>query len=53
MAQLFEFEKPIAELVVRIAEIQKFSADKGIDLSQEVATLEKSGTLEEGDLWKS
>ncbi|MDA8222411.1 acetyl-CoA carboxylase carboxyltransferase subunit alpha [Desulfosporosinus sp.] len=45
MAQLFEFEKPIAELVVRIAEIQKFSADKGIDLSQEVATLEKKVAL--------
>ncbi|AFQ44761.1 acetyl-CoA carboxylase carboxyltransferase subunit alpha [Desulfosporosinus meridiei] len=41
MAQLFEFEKPIAELEHRISELQKFSADKGIDLSQEVDTLEK------------
>lgn len=41
MVQLFDFEKPIAELVQKIDELQKFSADKGIDLSQEVATLEK------------
>ncbi|AET69099.1 acetyl-CoA carboxylase, carboxyl transferase, alpha subunit [Desulfosporosinus orientis DSM 765] len=41
MAQLFEFEKPIAELEQRILELRKFSADKGIDLSQEVSTLEK------------
>lgn len=41
MAQLFEFEKPIAELEQRISELQKFSSDKGIDLSQEVSTLEK------------
>lgn len=41
MAQLFEFEKPIAELELKISELQKFSTDKGIDLSQEVATLEK------------
>ncbi|HBV86480.1 MAG TPA: acetyl-CoA carboxylase carboxyl transferase subunit alpha [Desulfosporosinus sp.] len=45
MAQLFEFEKPIAELELKIAEIQKFSADKGIDLSQEVSTLEKKAAL--------
>lgn len=45
MAQLFEFEKPIAELEHRIYELQKFSADKGIDLSQEVATLEKKVLL--------
>lgn len=45
MAQLFEFEKPIAELEHRISELQKFSADKGIDLSQEVDTLEKKVLL--------
>jgi len=45
MAQLFEFEKPIAELEHKISELQKFSADKDIDLSQEVATLEKKATL--------
>ena len=41
MAQLFEFEKPIAELELKISELLKFSKDKGIDLSQEVATLEE------------
>ncbi|EHQ90384.1 acetyl-CoA carboxylase carboxyltransferase subunit alpha [Desulfosporosinus youngiae] len=41
MAQLFEFEKPIAELEQKISELQKFSADKGIDLSREIITLEK------------
>lgn len=41
MAQLFEFEKPISELEIKIGELQKFSAEKGIDLSQEISTLEK------------
>ena len=41
MLQLFDFEKPIAELEQKITELQKFSADKEIDLSQEVAILEK------------
>ncbi len=45
MAQLFEFEKPIAELEQKIAELQKFSAEKEIDLSQEVATLEKKAAF--------
>ena len=45
MAQLFEFEKPIVELESKILELQKFSADKEIDLSQEVAKLEKKATL--------
>ena len=45
MAQLFEFEKPIAELELKISELQKFSAEKGIDLSQEVMTLEKKTAL--------
>lgn len=41
MVQLFDFEKPIEELVRKISELQKFSSDKEIDLSQEVAVLEK------------
>ena len=41
MAQLFDFEKPIVELVQKISELKKFSAEKDIDLSQEVSTLEK------------
>ncbi|AFM40760.1 acetyl-CoA carboxylase carboxyltransferase subunit alpha [Desulfosporosinus acidiphilus SJ4] len=41
MAQLFDFEKPILELEQKITELQKFSAEKDIDLSSEVETLEK------------
>ena len=41
MLQLFDFEKPIAELEQKITELQKFSTDKEIDLTQEVAILEK------------
>ena len=41
MAQLFDFEKPIIELEQKIAELQKFSAEKDIDLSREIETLEK------------
>ncbi|OLN32854.1 acetyl-CoA carboxylase carboxyltransferase subunit alpha [Desulfosporosinus metallidurans] len=45
MVQLFDFEKPIVELVQKIAELQKFSAEKEIDLFQEIATLEKKVLL--------
>ncbi|WP_088189545.1 acetyl-CoA carboxylase carboxyltransferase subunit alpha [Desulfosporosinus sp. FKA] len=45
MAQLFEFEKPIIELERKIAELQKFSVEKDIDLSREVETLEKKVSL--------
>ena len=41
MVQLFDFEKPIEELVQKITELQRFSSEKEIDLSQEVAILEK------------
>ena len=41
MAQLFDFEKPIQELDQKIIELQAFSRDKGIDLSEEIATLEQ------------
>ncbi|MDQ7092578.1 acetyl-CoA carboxylase carboxyltransferase subunit alpha [Desulfosporosinus sp. PR] len=41
MALLFDFEKPIIELEQKISELQKFSAEKDIDLSREVETLEK------------
>lgn len=53
MAQLFEFEKPIAELELKISELQKFSADKGIDLSQEVVTLEKKAALLKKEIYGS
>jgi acetyl-CoA carboxylase carboxyl transferase subunit alpha len=45
MAQLFDFEKPIVELIKKISDLQTFSADKGIDLSREIATLEKKVAL--------
>lgn len=45
MAQLFDFEKPITELEQKISELQKFSAEKDIDLSREVETLEKKVAL--------
>ncbi len=38
---LFEWEKPLYELELRIEELQKFTAEKDIDLSREIATLEK------------
>lgn len=45
MGQLFDFEKPIVELVQKIEELQKFSAEKEIDLCQEITTLEKKVLL--------
>ncbi|NMB12177.1 MAG: acetyl-CoA carboxylase carboxyltransferase subunit alpha [Firmicutes bacterium] len=38
---LFEWEKPLYELELRIAELQKFTAEEDMDLSREIATLEK------------
>lgn len=49
MAPLFEFEKPLQELEQKIAELQAFSRDKGIDLFGEIATLEQKAA----DLKKS
>ncbi|KLU61592.1 acetyl-coenzyme A carboxylase carboxyl transferase subunit alpha [Peptococcaceae bacterium CEB3] len=46
MTQLLEFEKPLLELEQKITELRKFSAEKGIDLSTEIQTLEhKSNVL--------
>jgi acetyl-CoA carboxylase carboxyl transferase subunit alpha len=36
-----EFEKPLVELEKRIEELRNFSQERGIDLSDEIATLEK------------
>lgn len=41
MAQLFDFEKPLSELEQKITELQKFSQEKEIDLSEEISTLEQ------------
>lgn len=38
---VLEFEKPLAELERKIQELRSFSKDKGIDLSEEISTLEK------------
>lgn len=38
---LFEWEKPLYELELRIAELQKFTTEEDMDLSREIATLEK------------
>jgi len=51
MAQLFDFEKPIVELIQKISDLQTFSADKGIDLSREIATLEKKVALLRLDIY--
>jgi acetyl-CoA carboxylase carboxyl transferase subunit alpha len=41
MAAILEFEKPIQELENKINELRAFSSEKGIDLSNEIAILEK------------
>lgn len=40
MAQHFEFEKPILELEKKIGELQSFSREKEIDLTQEISKLQ-------------
>lgn len=41
MNGVFEWEKPLVELEKRIAELQSFTEKEGIDLSDEIATLER------------
>lgn len=38
---VFEWEKPLVELEQRIAELQSFTKEKGIDFSDEIETLER------------
>lgn len=40
MQAILEFEKPIEELEVKIAELRNFATEKGIDLTNEIAILE-------------
>ncbi|ADG83168.1 acetyl-CoA carboxylase carboxyltransferase subunit alpha [Thermincola potens] len=40
MANVLEFEKPLVELEAKIEELKNFSNEKGIDLSDEIRTLE-------------
>lgn len=39
-SMLLEFEKPLAELEAKIEELTRFSEEKGIDLSEEIKTLQ-------------
>ncbi len=41
MAQQLDFEKPLVELENKIKELKSFSEEKGLDLSEEICTLEK------------
>lgn len=41
MPAILEFERPIQELETKISELRSFSREKGIDLTNEIATLEK------------
>lgn len=41
MPAILEFEKPIQELEIKISELRSFSQEKGIDLTNEIITLEK------------
>ena len=41
MAQPLEFEKPLVELENKVQELKTFSEQKGLDLTEEIATLEK------------
>ncbi|MDQ0285957.1 acetyl-CoA carboxylase carboxyl transferase subunit alpha [Desulfofundulus luciae] len=38
---VYDFERPIIELEEKIAELQRFASEKGIDLSTEIENLEK------------
>lgn len=42
MAHLLDFEKPLADLEAKLAELRRFEADDGtVDLSEQIAALEK------------
>jgi acetyl-CoA carboxylase carboxyl transferase subunit alpha len=45
------FEKPIIELRQKIAELKKFTKEKGIDLSEEIATLEAKAERLEKEIY--
>lgn len=40
-SSILEFEKPLVELEAKIAELRKFSEEKGINLASEIQTLEQ------------
>jgi len=50
---LFEWEKPLYELERRIAELQKFTTEEDMDLSREIATLEKKADSLRREIYKN
>lgn len=48
---LLEFEKPLAELEAKIEELRKFGSEKGIDLSDEIGTLENKAANLKKDIY--
>lgn len=50
---VFEWEKPLHELEARIAELHKFTAEKGIDLSEEINTLERKAERLRRDIYNN
>jgi acetyl-CoA carboxylase carboxyl transferase subunit alpha len=51
MKQILEFEKPIMNLKEKIAELKKFTGESDIDLTDEIATLEKRLTELEDNIY--
>lgn len=51
MKQVLEFEKPVIELKEKIAELKEFTSDSEIDLTEEIATLEKRLEKLENDIY--
>ncbi|MFA5099559.1 MAG: acetyl-CoA carboxylase carboxyltransferase subunit alpha [Candidatus Omnitrophota bacterium] len=47
----FDFEKPLVELDKHIQDLQKFSADKKVDLSAEIKNLEEKRASQEKDIY--
>lgn len=51
MKHVLEFEKPIVNLKEKIVELKKFTEDSEIDLTDEIATLEKRLAILENDIY--
>lgn len=53
MKQVLDFEKPIVDLKDKIAELKRFTADSDINLTEEIATLEKRLAVLEDDIYSN
>src|SRR5699024_3550066 len=51
MKQVLDFEKPIADLRDKIAELKTYTAESEIDLTDEITTLEKRLEVLENDIY--